>query len=95
MVIKKYISSRNKTKTKTKSNTKKSKESLRVSSFSALPNCSTLNGGGKLRKSRKRQMRFRKSKVKHYRLRKSLHLPDDLVYVMQEVPNDFQNSQGV
>ena len=95
MIIKKHISSRNKTKTKNKSKTKKSKESLRVSSFSAIPNCSTINGGGKLRKSRKRQMRFRKSKVKHYRLRKSLHLPDDMVYFIREVPDDFQNSQGV
>ena len=91
MVIKKYISSRKKTKTKTK----KSKESLRVSSFSAISNCSNISGGGKISKSRKRQMKSRKSKLKKYRLRKSLHFPGDMIYVMQEVPGDSKSSQEV
>jgi hypothetical protein len=55
MVIKKYISSRKKTKTK------KTKESLKVSSFSAIEN---ICGGGKISKSRKLQMKSRKTKLK-------------------------------
>ena len=90
MVIKKYISSRKKTNSKTK----KSKESLRVSSLSALSNCSNISGGGKIRKSRNRQIQSRKTKLKKYRLRKSLHLPDDMIYVMREVPEDSQSSLG-
>ena len=59
MVIKKYRSSRKKTKTK------KSKESLRVSSFSAVSNCSDFSGGGsKIRKNRYRKLKLRKSKGK-------------------------------
>ena len=82
MVIKKYISSRKKTKTK------KYKESLRVSSFSAISNCDDMSGGSsKIRKSRNRQMKSRKTKLKKYRLRKSLNCPDDMIYMMKEVPN--------
>jgi hypothetical protein len=81
MVIKKYISSRKKTKTK------KYKESLRVSSFSALSNCDDMSGGSKIRKSRNRQMKSRKTKLKKYRLRKSLNWPDDTIYMMQDVSN--------
>ena len=90
MSIKKYIPSRKKTNSKPK----KSKESLRVSSFSALTDCSRLSGGGKIRKSRNRHMKSRKTKLKKYRLRKSLHLPDDMIYVMREVPDDSQSSLG-
>ena len=83
MVIKKYRSSRKKTKIK------KSKESLRVSSFSALSNCDDFSGGGgsKIRKSRNCHMKSRQTKGKKYRLRKSLHFPGDMIYVMQEVPS--------
>jgi hypothetical protein len=91
MVIKQKCSSRNKNKNKTKlktnTKTKKSKESLRVSSFSAVSECSSLSGGGKIKKSRNHQIKTRKTKLKKYRLRKSLHLPDDMIYVLQEVPN--------
>ena len=90
MVIKKYRSSRKKTKSKTK----KSKESLRVSSFSALSNCDDFSGGGggggggsKIRKSRYRKLNSRQTKGKKYRLRKSLHFPGDMIYLMQEVPS--------
>ena len=68
MVIKKYRSSRKKTKLKTNSKTKKYKESLRVSSFSAVSDCSRLNGGfdtkRNIRKTQSRQMKSRKSKLK-------------------------------
>ena len=64
MAIKKYISSRKKTNSKTK----KSKESLRVSSFSAVSECSSLSGGGKIKKSRNHQIKTRKTKLKKYRL---------------------------
>ncbi len=60
MAIKKYISSRKKTNSKTK----KSKESLRVSSFSAVSDCSNISGGSKIIKSRNRQMKSRKTKLK-------------------------------
>ena len=85
MSIKKNISSRKKTNSKTK----KSKESLRVSSLSALSNCYNINGGGKIR-SKKRQIKTRKYKVKKYRLKKNLHLLDDMIYLIQEVSNDYQ-----
>ena len=91
MAIKKYISSRKKTNSKTK----KSKESLRVSSFSAVSDCSRLSGGGKIRQSRNRHIKSRKTKLKKYRLRKSLHLPDDIIYVMREVPDYAQSSLEV
>ena len=85
MAIKKYISSRKKTNSKTK----KCKESLRVSSFSAVSDCSRLSGGfdtkRNIRKTQSRQFKSRKTKLKKYRLRKSLHFPGDMIYVMQEV----------
>ena len=88
MVIKKYRSSRKKTNTKTK----KYKESLKISSFSAVEE---ISGGGKIRKNKNQQLKFKKTKVKKYRLRKSLHLPDDMIYVIQEVQDYSQNSQEV
>ena len=100
MVINKKCSSRNKNKNKNKpktsTKTKKYKESLKVSSFSAVSECSSLYGGGKLRKSRNRQMKSRKTKLKKYRLRKSLNFPGDMIYVMREVPtnDDSQNLQA-
>jgi hypothetical protein len=56
MVIKKYRSSRKKSKNK------KYKESLRVSSFSAISNCSVMSGGRKISKSRHHHLKSRKIK---------------------------------
>jgi len=90
MVIKKYRSSRKKTNSKTK----KYKESLKVSSFIEISKCDKVFGGGKIRQSRNRQIKSRKTKLKKYRLRKSLHYPGDMIYVMQEVP-DLSTTQVV
>ena len=68
MVIKQKCSSRNKTKSKSNTKTKKYKESLRVSSFSAITsisNCNNLSGGGKIKKSRNQQLKTKKTKLKH------------------------------
>ena len=46
-----------------------------------------MSGGSKIRKSRNRQMKSRKTKLKKYRLRKSLNWPDDTIYMMQDVSN--------
>ena len=65
MIIKKYRSSRKKTNSKTK----KSKESLKVSSLSAISDFPRLSGGfdtkRNIRKSRHRHMKSRKTKGKN------------------------------